>query len=194
MCTDSPRRADGRCKRLVIRHLVFNGRDTRGLDRSAHFAIWPALNSLPPPLVLVANIPIASRAGAEQSKPAERRNSVHRHPVPTPLRRTRTSTRDVAIMGWKEWVKQRSLRAKDDKRTNAAELTLRESIYPICLVTILFFLWGFSYGLLDTLNKYVWPNLTFTSIIYYVSVPLVSSNPGPSRRRARDGRISGFCP
>lgn len=24
---------------------------------------------------------------------------------------------------------------------------------PLCLVTILFFLWGFSYGLLDTLNK-----------------------------------------
>ena len=58
-------------------------------------------------------------------------------------------------MAWKEWVKRRSLRAKDDKRTNAAELTLKESIYPICLVTILFFLWGFSYGLLDTLNKCV---------------------------------------
>lgn len=56
-------------------------------------------------------------------------------------------------MGFKEFVKRRSLRARDDKRTRAAELTLRESIYPICLVTVLFFLWGFSYGLLDTLNK-----------------------------------------
>ena len=57
-------------------------------------------------------------------------------------------------MAFKEYLKRRSLRAPDDKRTKAAELTLRESIYPIILVTILFFLWGFSYGLLDTLNKH----------------------------------------
>ncbi|PFH58881.1 hypothetical protein XA68_13087 [Ophiocordyceps unilateralis] len=35
-----------------------------------------------------------------------------------------------------------------------AELTGRQSLYPVCLVTSLFFLWGFSYGLLDTLNKH----------------------------------------
>ncbi|RYP31304.1 hypothetical protein DL767_005817 [Monosporascus sp. MG133] len=57
-------------------------------------------------------------------------------------------------MGVKEFFKRRTLRAPDDKRTKAAELTLRESLYPICLVTALFFLWGFSYGLLDTLNKH----------------------------------------
>ncbi|KAI1632743.1 major facilitator superfamily domain-containing protein [Biscogniauxia mediterranea] len=57
-------------------------------------------------------------------------------------------------MGFKEFVKQRSLKAPDHKRTKAAELSLRESLYPICLVTVLFFLWGFSYGLLDTLNKH----------------------------------------
>lgn len=57
-------------------------------------------------------------------------------------------------MGFKEFAKRRSLRTRDDKRTKAAELTLRQSIYPICLVTVLFFLWGFSYGLLDTLNKH----------------------------------------
>jgi FHS family L-fucose permease-like MFS transporter len=79
------------------------------------------------------------------------------------------------------WAK-RSLRVPDDKRTKAAELTLRESIYPIIIVTILcmtkllmlhlegfkppllaaadvwrflvVFLWGFSYGLLDTLNRH----------------------------------------
>ncbi len=57
-------------------------------------------------------------------------------------------------MGFKEFMKRRSLKAHDDKQTRAAELTLRESMYPIFLVTILFFLWGFSYGLLDTLNKH----------------------------------------
>ncbi|KAL9580482.1 MAG: hypothetical protein Q9203_006283 [Teloschistes exilis] len=50
--------------------------------------------------------------------------------------------------------RKHSLRTRDDKRTPASELTLRQSIYPLCLVTILFFLWGFSYGLLDTLNKH----------------------------------------
>jgi FHS family L-fucose permease-like MFS transporter len=38
--------------------------------------------------------------------------------------------------------KKSALRHRDDKRTRAAELTLRESIYPLCLVTILFFLWA----------------------------------------------------
>lgn len=57
-------------------------------------------------------------------------------------------------MSFNEFVKRRSLKADDTRRTRAAELTLRQSIYPICLVTVLFFLWGFSYGLLDTLNKH----------------------------------------
>lgn len=37
--------------------------------------------------------------------------------------------------------KKNALRVSDKQRTRAAELTLRESIYPLCLVTILFFLW-----------------------------------------------------
>jgi hypothetical protein len=37
--------------------------------------------------------------------------------------------------------KKPTLRNRDDQRTRAAELTLRESIYPLMLVTILFFLW-----------------------------------------------------
>ncbi|KAK6197619.1 GTPase-activating protein S23 [Pestalotiopsis sp. IQ-011] len=36
--------------------------------------------------------------------------------------------------------------------TGASALTVRQSIWPITLVTILFFLWGFAYGLLDVLN------------------------------------------
>ncbi|KAL8835567.1 MAG: hypothetical protein Q9176_006844 [Flavoplaca citrina] len=42
--------------------------------------------------------------------------------------------------------RKHSLRTRDDKRTPASELTLRQSIFPLCL--------GFSYGLLDTLNKH----------------------------------------
>lgn len=36
--------------------------------------------------------------------------------------------------------------------TGASALTVKQSIFPITLVTILFFLWGFAYGLLDVLN------------------------------------------
>lgn len=57
-------------------------------------------------------------------------------------------------MGLKKFIKDRSLKVSDDRVTKAAELSLRESIWPISLVTTLFFLWGFSYGLLDTLNKH----------------------------------------
>ncbi|KAJ3949847.1 uncharacterized protein N0V96_000979 [Colletotrichum fioriniae] len=65
-------------------------------------------------------------------------------------------------MGIKEFFHKRSLRQKDNVRTNAAELTLKESLFPIVLVTILFFLWGFSYGLLDTLNKHFQDTLHIT--------------------------------
>lgn len=36
--------------------------------------------------------------------------------------------------------------------TGASALTVKQSIWPITLVTILFFMWGFAYGLLDVLN------------------------------------------
>ncbi|KJZ73115.1 hypothetical protein HIM_07499 [Hirsutella minnesotensis 3608] len=54
----------------------------------------------------------------------------------------------------RDFLGRRSLKVDDGRRTPAARLTLRESIFPIALVTVLFFLWGFSYGLLDTLNKH----------------------------------------
>ncbi|KAK3400419.1 major facilitator superfamily domain-containing protein [Sordaria brevicollis] len=79
------------------------------------------------------------------------------------------------------WWKKRSLRVRDDKITKAAELSLRESLLPICLVTILFFLWGFSYGLLDTLNKHFQETLGITKsrsaglqAAYFGAYPLAS--------------------
>ncbi|EHK99045.1 putative L-fucose-proton symporter [Glarea lozoyensis 74030] len=47
-------------------------------------------------------------------------------------------------------------RAKIDDHavTGAGEITLRQSIVPVCLVTVLFFMWGFAYGLLDVLNSH----------------------------------------
>jgi len=42
----------------------------------------------------------------------------------------------------------------DHAVTGRGEITLRQSIVPVCLVTILFFMWGFAYGLLDVLNAH----------------------------------------
>ncbi|CAG8980349.1 hypothetical protein HYALB_00011453 [Hymenoscyphus albidus] len=51
--------------------------------------------------------------------------------------------------------KKRDASAVDDHAvTGAGEITLRESILPVSLVTILFFMWGFAYGLLDVLNAH----------------------------------------
>lgn len=36
---------------------------------------------------------------------------------------------------------------------NMLKLSSRQSIWPIAVVTVIFFLWGFAYGLLDTLNS-----------------------------------------
>ncbi|KIN07912.1 hypothetical protein OIDMADRAFT_47793 [Oidiodendron maius Zn] len=76
---------------------------------------------------------------------------------------------------------RRSLKSSDNERTKAAELTLRQSIYPLALVTILFFLWGFSYGLLDTLNKHFQITLGITrarssglQAAYFGAYPLAS--------------------
>ncbi|KAL8750615.1 MAG: hypothetical protein Q9184_006365 [Pyrenodesmia sp. 2 TL-2023] len=78
-------------------------------------------------------------------------------------------------------LQKHSLRTRDDKRTKASELTLRQSIYPLCLVTILFFLWGFSYGLLDTLNKHFQDTLDISKArssglqaAYFGAYPLAS--------------------
>ena len=47
--------------------------------------------------------------------------------------------------------------------TGASALTVRQSIFPIILVTTLFFLWGFAYGLLDVLNAKFQTSLNITA-------------------------------
>jgi FHS family L-fucose permease-like MFS transporter len=49
--------------------------------------------------------------------------------------------------------KKPTLRTRDDQRTSAAELTLRASILPLCLVTILFFLWVHLSPSFDSLSN-----------------------------------------
>ncbi|TVY67366.1 L-fucose-proton symporter [Lachnellula suecica] len=59
--------------------------------------------------------------------------------------------------------KARGLKALDDHVvTGAGEITVRESIVPVALVTILFFMWGFAYGLLDVLNAHFQHALNIT--------------------------------
>jgi FHS family L-fucose permease-like MFS transporter len=68
-----------------------------------------------------------------------------------------------------------------DRVTNASQLTLRETLFPLFLVTILYFLWGFAYGLLDTLNKHFQNTLDITrtrssglQAAYFGAYPLAS--------------------
>ena len=51
----------------------------------------------------------------------------------------------------------------DHQLTGASALTVKQSIVPISLVTTLFFLWGFAYGLLDTLNAKFQTSLNITA-------------------------------
>ncbi|KAF9698723.1 hypothetical protein EKO04_003091 [Ascochyta lentis] len=51
----------------------------------------------------------------------------------------------------------------DHAVTGAGAITTRQSIIPVSLVTILFFMWGFAYGLLDVLNKHFQETLNVTA-------------------------------
>ncbi|KAF3039097.1 hypothetical protein E8E11_002211 [Didymella keratinophila] len=51
----------------------------------------------------------------------------------------------------------------DHAVTGAGEITTKQSIIPVSLVTILFFMWGFAYGLLDVLNKHFQETLHVTA-------------------------------
>ncbi|EZF92855.1 hypothetical protein H113_06304 [Trichophyton rubrum MR1459] len=84
-------------------------------------------------------------------------------------------------MGVISFLRSRHIRARNDQVTNAAQLTLRQSLWPLTIVTILFFLWGFAYGLLDTLNKHFQNTLGITrtrssglQAAYFGAYPLAS--------------------
>ncbi|PYH94450.1 MFS general substrate transporter [Aspergillus ellipticus CBS 707.79] len=85
-------------------------------------------------------------------------------------------------MGFLHFLKNRSgFRVDNTRTTSAATLTLRQSLWPLTLVTILFFLWGFAYGLLDTLNKHFQNTLHITrtrssglQAAYFGAYPLAS--------------------
>ncbi|KAJ9148550.1 Glucose galactose transporter [Pleurostoma richardsiae] len=58
---------------------------------------------------------------------------------------------------------KRNIVVSDDTVTSAAHLTSKQSLLPNALVTILFFLWGFAYGLLDVLNSHFQATLSISS-------------------------------
>ncbi|KAK7544183.1 glucose/galactose transporter [Phyllosticta citribraziliensis] len=59
--------------------------------------------------------------------------------------------------------KRRALKTDDHAVTSSGHLTLKQSLLPNLLVTILFFLWGFAYGLLDVLNSHFQTGLNITA-------------------------------
>ncbi|KAF2104079.1 MFS general substrate transporter [Rhizodiscina lignyota] len=59
--------------------------------------------------------------------------------------------RPSAVEAMEQKSKRKSV--SDKLVTGASQITTRQSIIPVSLVTLLFFLWGFAYGLLDVLNS-----------------------------------------
>ncbi|KAJ6115772.1 hypothetical protein N7523_006189 [Penicillium sp. IBT 18751x] len=58
---------------------------------------------------------------------------------------------------------KKKITVEDSAITSGVHLTLQQSLLPNALVTILFFLWGFAYGLLDTLNSHFQTTLNITA-------------------------------
>ena len=67
-------------------------------------------------------------------------------------------------MAWK-----RKITVDDAAVGQGITITLKESLLPCGLVTILFFLWGFAYGLLDVLNSHFQDALHITAAEVYSS-------------------------
>lgn len=55
----------------------------------------------------------------------------------------------------RKWYEGRFLNTKDSEVTDAATITVRESLWPLFLVTILYFLWVCSHPC----DTYKWMNL-----------------------------------
>ncbi|KAF1810294.1 MFS general substrate transporter [Eremomyces bilateralis CBS 781.70] len=72
-------------------------------------------------------------------RPSIASNAYHRPEAATP----RASVADDTFYGFIDIQQRRKL----------VNLTARQSLFPITMVTILFFLWGFEYGLIDVLNR-----------------------------------------
>ncbi|OAA59849.1 glucose galactose transporter [Niveomyces insectorum RCEF 264] len=80
---------------------------------------------------------------------------------------------------------RRTIVVNDEAVTGAVRLTARQALVPNLLVTILFFLWGFAYGLLDVLNQHFQATLHISSSMaaglssayfgaYFVCPPTIS--------------------
>ncbi len=74
--------------------------------------------------------------------------------------RNQSSRRPSVVGALDDSMRRKSISNK--KVTGASLITTRQSIVPVSLVTILFFLWGFAYGLLDVLNKHFQETLGVT--------------------------------
>ena len=68
------------------------------------------------------------------------------------LARSRTATKVSSRLANKSGVSDFGFVKMSGKR-NMLKLSNKQSAWPVAVVTVIFFLWGFAYGLLDTLNS-----------------------------------------
>lgn len=87
-------------------------------------------------------------AGAEEARPAVLRTNTNRTSRISRAKTDITMNSGRATLGspvFQDFI-------STPVRKSIVRLTNRESIFPVAMVTVLFFIWGFEYGLLATLN------------------------------------------
>lgn len=165
--------------------------------------------------------PIPQANNSNKSSPSESPNSAaespqHREPPPAPAavdmlgfltgpdsvpgdmeaNTTATNTSYTGSMTFFDFVNMK-------KPTSMLKLNNRESIAPIALTTILFFLWGFAYGLLDSLNAQfqlikgldAWESLVLYAVYFggYLIGPLLIGRTVLRRWGFKATFITGLC-
>jgi fucose permease len=110
-------------------------------------------DQLTPPLSPLAKLPPARGSGDEPMDMMEFLTTPDMNELPQ-LRPTNTAITYATTM---RTTRRQSMTFFDfvntAKKKNITLLSVRESVYPVLMVTFLFFIWGFAYGFLDVLNS-----------------------------------------
>ncbi|CAI6338708.1 unnamed protein product [Periconia digitata] len=142
----------------IIDHTVHDRSTSRTSDS---MVLGPNRNSIPlqspptsplsPPYSPLSKPPAAALRGQDETPgavdfittPDDQMPPLNRYSTVATCATTRTRRNSAAFFDF----------VNMEKRKNITLRSTREAIFPIIMVTILFFIWGFAYGLLDTLNN-----------------------------------------
>lgn len=150
------------CPQWILDHTVHDRSSSKtsdsvalgpyAFDTNRHSVPLPTpLNSpLSPPDSPLSKPPAAAAGGHDEpigmmdflTTPDDRMPTLNRNSTVATCATTRTRRGSTAFFDF----------VNMEKRKNITLRSTREALFPIMMVTVLFFIWGFAYGLLDTLN------------------------------------------